>query len=234
MGTRLLPGDSGGGCQGEGAGLCAFLALLENRSKPRRRRMPSLTMAVPTEKAAIRQAMPRGRRARAAAAAGTGGGHEAALAPGWAAAPRAGSGFCCSWGSGPARRAGPAHAPPTPRDWPARGAGRGRQVRVLLFCSCGGRRARRLKSPALPRAPRPAPPPGRHRGPSPAFVPPQPRSPRGPETRGGWAGGPGRPTDGRDLPPGPPPPSLRGYVDGARGGVGKEGRGTGRLFCFHC
>lgn len=61
-GRRAPPRRPRGGCQGEGAGLCAFLAFLENRTKPRGGRMLSLTMAVPTEKAAIRQAMPRGRR----------------------------------------------------------------------------------------------------------------------------------------------------------------------------
>ncbi|XP_037597986.1 translation initiation factor IF-2-like [Cebus imitator] len=52
------------GCQVEHASLCVFPALLENKTEPGWRRMRSLTMAVPTEKAAIRQAMPRGRRRR--------------------------------------------------------------------------------------------------------------------------------------------------------------------------
>lgn len=59
-GNRAPPPGLGGKCQDAGAGLCAFLILLENRTKLRGRGMRSLTMAVPTEKAAIRQAMPRG------------------------------------------------------------------------------------------------------------------------------------------------------------------------------
>lgn len=51
-----------------------FLALRENRTKPQGRRTRSLTMAVPTEKAAIRQAMPRGRRRQQRQGLGGGGG----------------------------------------------------------------------------------------------------------------------------------------------------------------
>lgn len=139
-GSRAPPQEPRGRCQGESAGLCV-LALLENRTKPREPRMSSLTMAVPTEKAAIRQAMPRGRQRRR----GRGGWRRGpatrtgllsllapALRPARARAPAAA-------GSGPAPAPPrPARAPPTPRDWPASASGRGRQVRVLLFCSCWG------------------------------------------------------------------------------------------------
>lgn len=141
-GRRTSPRGPRGGCKGEGAGLCAFLALLENRSKPRGRRMRSLTMAVPTEKAAIRQAMPRGRRARAA-----GGGHgrrrrrraraagtrlrslqarllRPAPAPAWAAAGAL----------APPHPAAP--APPTPRPRPSIGRRAGRGGAGRCACSC--------------------------------------------------------------------------------------------------
>lgn len=172
--SRASPRGPRGGRQGEGAGLCAFLALPENGSKPRGRRMRSLTMAVPTEKAAIRQAMPRGRRARAAAA-GTGGGREAALAPGWAAAPRAGSGSGCRWGSSaPPRRAGPAPAQPTqPRLAGARGGAEPAGARALVLlprkCPLPARQVRRIL--------------------------PSPGAPPRPETRGGWISRPERPKD---------------------------------------
>lgn len=96
MGDGHLLGDPGAGVEVR-LRVFVFLALLGNGTKPRGRRMRSLTKAVPTEKAAIIQAMPRGRRRRrgpggggdqaaAATAAGTGGAHQAALAAGSAAA----------------------------------------------------------------------------------------------------------------------------------------------------
>ena len=144
MGVGRLSRGSGDRCQSAGAGLCAFLILLENRTKPRNRRMRSLTMAVPTEKAAVRQAMPRGRRRRGR---GCGRRGRAAgkrlrspqarrLRPTRAPAPA------------PAPVAAGAPAPPTTRPRRTRprpaigrraGAGRSRQVRVLLFCSCAAR-----------------------------------------------------------------------------------------------
>lgn len=98
MGDGHLLGDPGAGVEVR-LRVFVFLALLGNGTKPRGRRMRSLTKAVPTEKAAIIQAMPRGRRwrrrrgpggggdqAAAATAAGMGGAHQAALAAGSAAA----------------------------------------------------------------------------------------------------------------------------------------------------
>lgn len=120
----------GGWCEDQCAGFC--VSCFPRRLNP----APSakdvrLTMAVPTEKAAIRQAMPRGRRRRqwwwwwrrggGCGRRGRGCRNEAALAP----APR--------------RRSARVPTAPWPRPGSrlagAEGAGR-RQVRVLLFCSC--------------------------------------------------------------------------------------------------
>jgi hypothetical protein len=93
LGQRPEDALRGSGCEHRRAALCVFLALLENETQPSGGRMRSLTMAVPTEKAAIRQAMPRGRRQRGGCGRrGRGCGYQVALAPGSAAAPRAGSG----------------------------------------------------------------------------------------------------------------------------------------------
>lgn len=139
--SRASPPGLTGRCQG--AGLCAFLILPENRTQPRGQRMRSLTMAVPTEKVAIRQAMPRGRRRRRRQGQGCG-------RRGRAAGTRLRShrlGCYAPRGLGLQLYSSGAPAPPTtrplrPRPLPAigrrAGAGRSRQVRVLLFCFCGG------------------------------------------------------------------------------------------------
>lgn len=117
-----------------------FLLSLE-RNRARRAKETTLTMTVPTEKAAIRQAMPRGRRQRgrggdeARRRLGRGGRDEAALA----AAP------LCAGGLHPAGARAPRPAPRP--DWPAtRAGGAGARALVLLL----------LGAPV--RAPPPAPP----------------------------------------------------------------------------
>lgn len=78
-------------------------------------------------------------------------------------------------------RVGPAHDQPATSHWPVCGVGRGRQVRVLLFCSCGGLLAQRPGNP-LPEPFRPLSPAG-------AVGPPQHRRPP-PRV---WKQGPGLP-----------------------------------------
>ena len=140
--SRAPPPGLTGRCQG--AGLCAFLILRENRT--RGPQMRSLTMAVPTEKVAIRQAMPRGRRRRG----------RGCRRRGRAAGTRLRShrlGSCAPRGLGlrlyspgapappttrPLRpRPLPAHtAPPSTSDWPAPGGGAeptGARALVLLL-----------------------------------------------------------------------------------------------------
>ena len=105
----------------------------------------------------------------------TDGGHEAALAPDRANAPDAGSSF----GGCPGLP-----RPRKPRPFPAHSlplatvqGGRGRQVRVLLFCSCWGGWAQ-LLGKSTPRAAC-APWPSRRCRPFSATEPPKP------DTRGG-------------------------------------------------
>lgn len=107
-GDGHLLGDPGAGVKVR-ARVFVSLALLENSTKPQGRKMRSLTKAVPTEKAAVRQAMPRGRRGRRRRRLRRRQGRAAgarlrSLTRGSAAAPRAGSGSPGCWGSGPAPR----------------------------------------------------------------------------------------------------------------------------------
>lgn len=204
------PGVPRGRCQGEGAGLCVFPALLENRTKPRGRRMRSLTMAVPTEKAAIRQAMPRGRRRRRQR--GQGGGGDGRRARGCA---RSWLGRCARRELGLGLQLGSCPAPPRPRPRPAHaprlageGSGAGppgaRALVLLLLAVAGG-------APWHPRSWSRPPP-----RPCPATEPP------GPETRSRWVSGPGlRQTAGS--------PSRTTTSKPVRGG---RARGRGSSFFF--
>lgn len=191
MGGGRLSRGSGDRCQGAGAGLCAFLILLENRTKPRGQRMRSLTMAVPTEKAAVRQAMPRGRRRW-----GRGCGQRGRAAGKRRARPRLGG--CAGRGIWlwlwlrlrpqlwPRPRPRPARAGPA-RDPRLAGAqGRGGAGRCACSCFAPVRRGcPSSRQSGSSRCPRPWP--GWCRGSAPA-----PEAPSS-ETRGAWASDPGPP-----------------------------------------
>lgn len=133
-------------------------------------------------------------------AAGTGGGHEAALAPArLLRAARARAPALQLWGPGPAHDS-PTPAPPSTSDWPARGGGAeptGARALVLLLRGRGWPSSSRLGSAGCLSGW-----PGRCRGSS-----PDPESSSS-KTRGGWARDPGPPTVSGGSPSGLPPHRL--------------------------